>query len=232
MNSIERVFDRLDQWRLLPQYQLERRSDVFFSFYLVEALNKLDGLDVREPLVPEFPVLNRLINDEVANSTSFKIDYLAPAAEPGGSSVFVELKTDEASLKPEQIKKTCQAMACGIGRLASAVVDLFRATDATSRPKYGRLLLQLKEAGVLEIPDGDSSRAAPVRLDAALGQVVVVKPANNPIDDVIHGICVRSMGFAELRETVLEHDDELSRRFAKSLERWEIAPGKEAENCR
>jgi hypothetical protein len=232
MDVIESVFDRLDQWRLLPQYQLERRSDIFFSFYLVDALNKFAGLDVREPLVPEFPVLNRLINDKVANSTSFKIDYLAPAAKPGGSPVFVELKTDEASLKYEQIIKTCKAMACGIDRLASDVVDLYRATDAKSRPKYGRLLLQLKEVGVLEIPGGDLSRAVPVLMDAAPGQVVVVKPAADPIDDVIHGIRVRSIGFAELRKTVLEHGDDLSRRFAKSLERWETAPEREADNCR
>jgi hypothetical protein len=232
MDGIERVFERLDQWRLLPQYQLERRSDIFFSFYLVEALNKLNGIEVREPLVPEFPVLNRLISDKIANSTSFKIDYLAPAAESGGSPVFVELKTDDASLKPAQIEKTCKAMACGIGRLASDVVDLYRATDAKSRPKYRCLLLWLEKAGMLEIPDGDLSRAAPIRMDAAPGQVVVVRPAGDPIDDVFHGVRVRSIGFSELRETVLEHDDELSRRFAQSLERWGIAPGKEAENCR
>lgn len=214
MDGIERVFERLDQWRLLPQYQLERRSDIFFSFYLVEALNKLNGIEVREPLVPEFPVLNRLINDKIANNTSFKIDYLAPAAESEGSPVFVELKTDDASLKTAQIEKTCKAMACGIGRLASEVVGLYRATDAKSRPKYGCLLLWLKEAGMLEIPNGDLSRAAPIRMDAAPGQVVVVRPAGDPIDKVIHGVRVRSIGFAKLRETVLEHDDELSRRFA------------------
>jgi hypothetical protein len=231
MDGMESVFDRLDRWRLLPQYQLERRSDIFFSFYLIEALNRLAGLAVREPLVPEFPVLNRRINDKVANSTSFKIDYLAPASDPSGSSVFVELKTDDASLTPVQIEKTCKAMAFGIGRLASDVVDLYRATGAKSRPKYGCLLFWLKEAGMLEIPDGDLTRAIPIRVDAAPGQVVVVRPAGDPIDNVIHGIRVRSIGFAELRKTVLEHGDELSKRFAQSLERWEIAPGKEAENC-
>ena len=32
------LFDRLDEWRDFPNYQLERRADIFFSLYLVEAL--------------------------------------------------------------------------------------------------------------------------------------------------------------------------------------------------
>ena len=37
---IDRLFDRMDRWRHLPSYQLERRADLFFSLYLPEVLQK------------------------------------------------------------------------------------------------------------------------------------------------------------------------------------------------
>ena len=34
VDPIAAVSDRMDAWRHLPKYQLERRSDLFFSLYL------------------------------------------------------------------------------------------------------------------------------------------------------------------------------------------------------
>ena len=101
MPTLNEVFSRLDEWRLLPQYQLERRADIFFSFYLVEALNKLDGVRVREPLIPEFPVLNKRVDEDANDFRSFKIDYLALSSD-GSSAVFVELKTEGQSRRTKQ----------------------------------------------------------------------------------------------------------------------------------
>ena len=36
--TIERVFKLLDNWRHLPDYQLERRADIFFALFLPEVL--------------------------------------------------------------------------------------------------------------------------------------------------------------------------------------------------
>ena len=40
LNPITAIFDRMDSWRHLPGYQLERRADLLFSLYLPEALGK------------------------------------------------------------------------------------------------------------------------------------------------------------------------------------------------
>ena len=57
MESIDRLFNRMDAWRHLPNYQLERRADLFFSLYLPEALETKLGFAVRDELVPEVPLL-------------------------------------------------------------------------------------------------------------------------------------------------------------------------------
>ena len=43
MQKLEELFARLDDWRHLPAYQLERRADIFFSLYLPDVLARRVG---------------------------------------------------------------------------------------------------------------------------------------------------------------------------------------------
>ena len=54
MKQIDALFDRMDSWRHLPNYQLERRADLFFALYLSKALEAKLGFPIRPELVPEF----------------------------------------------------------------------------------------------------------------------------------------------------------------------------------
>ena len=56
MKQIDTLFDRVDAWRHLPNYQLERRADLFFSLYLSKVLEATLGFPVADQIVPEFPV--------------------------------------------------------------------------------------------------------------------------------------------------------------------------------
>jgi len=38
MKQIDTLFNRMDAWRHFPNYQLERRADIFFALYLPEVL--------------------------------------------------------------------------------------------------------------------------------------------------------------------------------------------------
>ena len=51
-SKINQLFNNLDTWRHLPNYQLERRADIFFSLYLAEVLQaqKDLGLDAAKYL--------------------------------------------------------------------------------------------------------------------------------------------------------------------------------------
>ncbi len=91
MDPINEMFDRMDRWRNLPSYQLERRADLLFSLYLREALEVKLGFPILPDLIPEFPVrIGTIFPDEESNR-SVKIDYLALSADLQ-HAVFVEPK--------------------------------------------------------------------------------------------------------------------------------------------
>jgi len=70
MDPLERVFRHLDRWRHLPNYQLERRADIFFSVYLGAVVEEFTGVALEEEFLPEFP-LKRELSDK-----SVKVDYV------------------------------------------------------------------------------------------------------------------------------------------------------------
>jgi len=77
MEKIIEVFDKMDMWRHLPNYQLERRADIFFSIYLPEVLESKFGIKINNKLIPEFPVRIGTIYPNIATDKSYKIDYVA-----------------------------------------------------------------------------------------------------------------------------------------------------------
>ena len=56
MKQIDTLFSRMDAWRHFPNYQLERRADIFFALYLPEVLEAKLRFAVGPELAPEFPV--------------------------------------------------------------------------------------------------------------------------------------------------------------------------------
>jgi hypothetical protein len=65
--QIDKLFDLLDDWRLLPDYQLERRADIFFALSLPEIIKGKFNKNI-EYIIPEFPI------KKVESNQSFKID--------------------------------------------------------------------------------------------------------------------------------------------------------------
>ena len=74
MKQINTLFDRMDAWRHLPNYQLERRADLFFSLYLPEVLEAKLGFPVADQIVPEFPVRIGTIYPDIPIDKSYKIE--------------------------------------------------------------------------------------------------------------------------------------------------------------
>lgn len=57
--DIDSLFKLLDNWRLLPSYRLEPRTDVFFGLFLPQALDRHlvpRGVEIDPRLIPEFPL--------------------------------------------------------------------------------------------------------------------------------------------------------------------------------
>ena len=110
VGPILQLFDRMDDWRHFPNYQLERRADILFSLYLCEVLESKLGFAIRDELAPEFPVRIGTIYPDIPSDKSYKIDYLAMSAS-GKRPVFVELKNRRAvpSYRARQVFGSCAA---------------------------------------------------------------------------------------------------------------------------
>jgi hypothetical protein len=216
------LFDRLDSWRHLPTYQLERRADIFFSLYLREALERKLGIEIHPQLIPEFPVHVPTIYRHETRNRSFKIDYLA-LSKALDHAAFVELKTETLSRRDEQDRYLIAARSVGLSALLEGLLTIFGATSA--KRKYLHLLDLLAQVGLLQIParvyeiaQGQSLQG----ITRASEGIVVTCPiqACSVIYLQPHGSGPDVLSFAEFREVVLGHDDPLSQRFAQSLQEW------------
>ena len=233
MDPMTELFDRMDAWRHFPNYQLERRADLFFALYLPEVLEVRLGFPIRPELAPEFPVRIGTIYPNVASDKSYKIDYVALSV-PTDKAVFVELKTEGLSRRRAQDKYLLAARAAGLSRLLEGMLDIFRATNA--KRKYFRLLEHLERMGLLRIPmsmkeimargslRGANELSHQVAVTAHVDEclVVYVQPRGTGSDII---------PFEEFAATVRRHEDPVSQRFATSLCQWsEVQAGERPAN--
>lgn len=219
---INMLFDRMDAWRHLPNYQLERRADLFFSLYLPEVLEAKLGFKINPVIVPEFPVRIGSIYPNIPINKSFKIDYLA-LSEDGSQSAFVELKTEGMSRRTEQDDYLEAAKAAGLHVLLEGILEIYRATSA--KRKYFHLLHMLSTLGLLTIPEdmytrmeksslqGSTAASRDIQITCPVKKhyIVYIQP-NGSGDDVI--------SFADFKTVVERHADPVSLRFAQSLPQW------------
>ncbi len=223
MTQIDTLFDRMDAWRHFPNYQLERRADVFFALYLVEVLEARLGFPLCPDLIPEFPVrIGTIYPDDPSNNQSCKIDYVALSAARD-KVVLVELKTEVRSRRGKQDEYLLAAQKAGLCTLLEGLLDIFRATHA--KRKYFCLLAYLERMGLLRLPEGmkeimaqptlrgvsQASRQVEIQVDPAESLIRYVQP-NGAERNVIT--------FHDFAAVVRKHDDPVSQRFARSLFRW------------
>ena len=222
MKQIDTLFDRMDAWRHLPNYQLERRADLFFSLYLPEVLEAKLGLPVQEQIVPEFPVRIGTIYPEIPIDKSYKIDYVALSADADWA-VLVELKTDGMSRRENQDRYLLASREAGFPALLGGVLDIFRATS--SKRKYFCLLEHLESMGLLRIPAQVKeimSRSTLRGITKASHQIEITTQVAESVIMYVqpNGDAPDTISFEDFRAVVQRHDDPISQRFAQSLPKW------------
>lgn len=232
--SVGKVFANLSRWRHFPNYQLERRTDIFFSIYLKDILeaylrqkgSKVELLDI---IIPELPLKTG------KGALSFKVDYVLFSRDLK-TVYLVELKTDVGSIRDSQCAYLKDAARHGLKRILSDLVEIVGRT--ASRRKYYHLLFWLRQAGVLEFPQelrecnfANIERVLPgfikeVRPTAAANaagiNIIYVVPESSGI------ACCEAIDFAFVIEHLSKHDDELSRAFADNLGKWVRRAGDDA----
>jgi hypothetical protein len=155
--DIENVFDRLDAWRHLPAYQLERRADIFFSRYLIGVLSEITGDDLEEEIIPEFPIKRDLIWPGRRSNQSVKVDYVV-TAKNRKTVYFVELKTDTVSRREQQDTYDTylqRAKEIGLRAILERLKDILLRTSA--HQKYHHLVAACESLSFWSVPENIES---------------------------------------------------------------------------
>jgi hypothetical protein len=228
MDPLDQVFHQLDRWRHLPNYQLERRADIFFSVYLKGLVEERTGIILEDEIIPELPIKRDLIWPDHPTEKSVKVDYVL-FAKDRSRVFFVELKTDAGSRRDAQDHYLDRAREVGFRRVVEGIRSIMLATNA--HQKYHHLACMLARLGYLELPAdletfvhpaarlGLTERLKAIKVsqhEPALS-IIYVQPNATPGDDCID--------FAAFAAYVERFADPLSKHFSKHLRAWTSPAG-------
>ncbi len=229
MDVIDELFNRMDTWRHLPDWQLERRADLFFSLYLKKILEHKYGLKLRPELIPEFPVHIATIQPHSKTNMSFKIDYVA-VAEDYSQALLVELKTDVASRSDPQDRYLTKAVNAGLPALIGGLTEIYGSTR--EKKKYLHLFALLEKMELVSLPIALRSK---MKAGATRGTTRLVRQIElaNIVRDC-HIIYLQptvtkreqpsTISFDQAARVVAAQDDVVSRPFACALRSWSRVP--------
>jgi hypothetical protein len=99
-NLLTNILDLLKANKDLPNYQAERRIDIFVNHFLVRILRWYLRNDLVKFVCPEFPLKVKDNRNSKTKNLSTKLDYLCMTDK---EIVFVELKTDGGSISGSQL---------------------------------------------------------------------------------------------------------------------------------
>jgi hypothetical protein len=206
---IEELFDKLDNWRNLPAYQLERRADIFFAIYLKDIIHYKYRIEI-DIIIPEFPIRRGDLKEfDQSDNLSFKIDYLA-VSESSDTVFLIELKTDDLSIREEQKKVMNEIGNSDVKMLTESVLKIKKASKSK---KYEALIKMLSEIGWIDNGKTHSKKEYKFH-------VVYIKPGFVEKTDKDLDIIT----FKQVINSIEHRKDKLTRRFIESLERWQKNP--------
>ena len=82
MEPVAELFNRMDEWRTFPSYQLERRADILFPLYLAEVLEvHLEQMGLLQ-MPPALPVIMAGKSRRGAPAASKGVVVTAPSSTP------------------------------------------------------------------------------------------------------------------------------------------------------
>ena len=206
VKMIDTLFNQLDDWRRLPNYQLERRADIFFAIHIPVLFKRLFSLEVLD-ILPEFPIRIGTIYPTVPINKSYKADYIVYADNL--KAFLVELKTDNGSIRNDQVKYYFKSIESGYYSLLSGLLEIYNASSYKS--KYISLLSRLVDNGSLEKNEGSYK---PIEKYSFYHLPIFIKPTLSELDT----------GYILTYEKIIgilkNEQNQLTQRFIKSLQEW------------
>ena len=222
MNIIAEIFERMDNWRNLPKYQLERRADIFFAVYLKTALEAKYNLKIKEEIIPEFPIHKATIDPSNQTHQSVNVDFLA-FSEDNKIAFLIELKTDLGSRRKSQDDYLIAAANKGLTKLIQGLIEIFPVTQ--KKRKYFHLFKILEDAGIIELPSQLQPKVFSKNMSgvgALIRKVKIITPVEQSKVVYIQptGDGENVITFNEFGSLIEGIDDPITQRFVESLKTW------------
>jgi hypothetical protein len=149
MSNYIQVFGNLSKWKQLPNYQLERRIDIFISIYLKELIKDSIGESIEELLIPEFPINKKLFDTNLQKNESYKVDYLT-YSKNSNTVYFVELKANMNSRRTKQDQYLEKCLNLSFNEVIEGLKEIFIVTE--SWQKYFNLFTNLEDITLISLP--------------------------------------------------------------------------------
>lgn len=222
MDNLSQVFRNLSKWSQLPNYQLERRIDIFFSIYLKELIKDAIGESVEELILPEFPINKVNVCENIRKNESYKVDYLA-FCKGSNTIYFIELKTNMQSRRTKQDKYLEKSLRLGFEGVMSGLKEIFIATE--SWLKYFQLFTYLADLTLINLPDDfKKEKVQNKNFRKVLVEKIVVKKVKmkiiyiQPIKSEFCSKDIISIDFKSLLEVLSRYSDAISCEFREFLD--------------
>ena len=156
--KINDIFEKLTKYASYPDYQLERRLDIFFLIYLKEIL-KIKGIDISDSFIfPEFPLLKKYekkSNDLEKSLASKRADYVVFSNQ---KMYIIELKTDMESINENQLKHYKNVADISVKTLINDIINIYEKTRSKAWKKYDIFLKDLAEKVKIIVLDEEKTK--------------------------------------------------------------------------
>lgn len=222
--SFHDVFSQLDRWRHLPNYQLERRADIFFALFIDSFVARTEQCSIQSVVVPEFPIKRDLIWPDHPSNKSVKVDYVL-FAQDRSRVFFVELKTDADSRRDAQDNYLARSAEIGFRPILEGLLTVAKHSSAIR--KYYHLLAHIAQTGFLSLAPEIEARAygpqpspphnvfdgAAISPDASTATIAVryLEPV---------ATSSQSYSFAQFAEHLRDLPGDLAVALCKHLDKW------------
>ncbi|MFZ5517996.1 MAG: hypothetical protein ACOY90_15225 [Candidatus Zhuqueibacterota bacterium] len=200
---INYLFDTLEDWRHLPNYQLERRADIFFAIHLKTILKHTHNIDVKA-IIPEFPIRIGSIYPDKHNNKSYKVDY---AVFDSSKCYLIELKTDDGSAKESQFINYFEAIEIGFESIVKGILDIVEATEDKYKSKYLYLIEKLTNINAI-----NNGRVSSIY--SFHEKPICIKPTGEDVDKII------VINFMRISRILNQENDGLTIAFRNALDKW------------
>lgn len=139
------------------------------------------------------------------------MDFIA-LSEDNKTVYFVELKTDQGSIRKEQIINMHLAKERNINKLTDDIITVYNVSDKNTpyKEKHHHLIKKLVKIGWIVKKDGSYKSSA----NNAEIKIVFILPSEKKIEDF------DIISLKEIAETLNSLKDPFTKRFVQSLSNW------------